>query len=79
MIVGASLYEVSGEDFERALKDMQPLEEMRKARMKQIAEKLAEGVAVSLTCGGRTLVTFYPDGTIESDGLRTWPNGTVRG
>lgn len=42
-----------------------PLDDIREQYMAQIRAKLAEGVPVTLTCGGKRICTFYPNGTTE--------------
>ena len=48
-----------------AFDEPSPLDDIRKQYQEMVLAKLVEGVPVTLTCGGRKICTFHPNGTTE--------------
>lgn len=46
--------------------EMRVVGDIRDEYLRQIRNKLADGIPVTMTCGGRVLATFYPDGHAEN-------------
>lgn len=66
-----SPWKLSQEDLDRALLDASPLDDLRQQQMKQIGDILATGRPVRLTMAGKTIGTYFPDGSYEDgDGFR---------
>lgn len=66
ILVDSSMFTID----ENILAGASPLHEMHEQLLKEIREKLARGIPVTLTLDGRKLTTYWPNGTVEDH--RPW-------